>query len=168
MRRVHVFVLLMAIWVILSGNLDAVHLGMGVICCLFVTIISGDLMFLEDKKGSLLRLQQTWSLLVYIPWLLWEIVLANIHVLKLAVLPKGITLVQPRIVRYKTYLKSQSSRFIFANSITLTPGTVTLKMEDDVLYVHAISEEAANSIGGSMEKKIAQIYGELEEKETSN
>jgi len=160
MRRVHVFVMLMAIWVILSGNLDMAHLGMGVISCLFVTIIAGDLMFLEEKKSTAKRLKQTVALLFYIPWLIWEIVLANIHVLRLAVFPGGISLVQPRIVRYKTYLKSQSSRFIFANSITLTPGTVTLKMEDDILYVHAISEDAAGSIGGTMEERIAKIYGE--------
>lgn len=160
MRRVYVFLILMAIWVILSGNIDASHLTMGVISCLFVTWISGDLLYLDRSKTSLVRIKHTSGIILYIPWLIWEIVKANLHVLKLAVMPGAMKDVQPRIVRYKTYLKSHSSRFIFANSITLTPGTVTLKMIDDVLYVHAISKDAADSIGGDMEKKIGKIYGE--------
>ncbi len=173
MRRLYVFFLLLGIWIILSGFLvtpdgkvDVAHLGMGLICCALVTWISGDLMLVDSQKSTPARIRHTLGILTYLPWLFWEILVANLHVLRLAIFPGGLQKVQPRIVRYQTYLKTPSSRFIFANSITLTPGTITLKLADDVLYIHAISEEAAEGITKGenlMERKIGRIYGELPE-----
>jgi len=156
-----VFAVLAVIWIVLSGKLDLFHLSLGAICCGLVTMISGDLVFVDREKSSAALLREGFRLIFgYFPWLLWQVVLANIQVLSLALEPGRSTRLDPRIVRYRTSLSSDFARFVFANSITLTPGTITLEMLGDELYVHAINQEMADGIGGDMERRIAWIYGE--------
>ena len=57
-------------------------------------------------------------------------------------------------------LRSDFAKVVLANSITLTPGTVTMKVEENTVYVHAISRKAAESLDGSMETRIARIFNE--------
>jgi multicomponent Na+:H+ antiporter subunit E len=90
--------------------------------------------------------------------LLWQIILANFHVLKLALTPSGTAEIRPRIVRFKTQLTSPFARFVFAQSITLTPGTVTVTIEGDEFVVHAISRAAAEGLAGAMERRIAHVF----------
>ena len=86
--------------------------------------------------------------------------------LKLALSPGGLEEVSPRVVRFKTKLESDFARFVLAQSITLTPGTVTVKIVGDEFYVHAISKAAADGLDGTMEGWIAHVYEpELEEKQ---
>lgn len=161
--RCLLFVVLMALWVILSGHLDALHLGLGVVACLLVVWMSGDLFAWKSEKPAARVFREGAFFVPYALWILKELVISNLHVLRLALSPNGMQEVEPRIVRYKTFLKSDLARFIFANSITLTPGTVTIRMEGDELYVHAISRATAESVGGEMERKIGRIFGELPE-----
>jgi len=161
-RRIITFIGLFAIWFTLSGMAKWPQVIMGLICCGFVTWISGDLVFVDKSKSGSQLLGQGWRILCYLPWLLKEVVVANLHVARLALSPSGPCDVSPRIVRYKMFLKSDIARFIFANSITLTPGTITMVMNDDLLYIHAISEQTEKGLYGDMERRIAAIYGEIE------
>jgi multicomponent Na+:H+ antiporter subunit E len=69
--------------------------------------------------------------------------------------------IDPRVVTFKTMLKSDVARTALANSITLTPGTVTIDIVDDVFYVHAIAKEPADDLlEGAMERRIAHIFME--------
>ena len=95
----------------------------------------------------------------YIVWLIWQIVLANLHLLKLALSP-GLREVDPMVIRFKTGLRSDFSKFLLAQSITLTPGTVTVKIAGDEFVVHAISRVTADGLNGSMERRIGAIFGE--------
>jgi hypothetical protein len=88
-------------------------------------------------------------------------VLANIHMFKLAFAPES--QLQPQIVRYRTGLKSDFEKFLLANSITLTPGTVTIKILGDTFYIHAISDFAAGGLDGEMERRIAHIFAMSDE-----
>lgn len=160
LQRFLVFCILFAIWFVLSATPTLVHLTMGVMCSGLVTWISGDLIFAGPKKPVQQLLGEFWRFFLYIPWLMKELVIANLHVLRLALAPGGPRHVRPRIVRYKTYLKSDFARFLFANSITVTPGTITILMEDDEIFIHAISEHTERGLEGSMEARIARIYGE--------
>ena len=123
LRRALIFMVLMVIWVILSGKLDDPNYWiMGVISCLLVTWISGDLWLSDHQHSSGRILMEAGRFFfTYVPWLMWEVALANLHVLRLALSPSGIKEVEPRILRYQTYLKGDFARFVFANSITLTP-----------------------------------------------
>ena len=163
-RRIIIFIGLFAIWFTFSGMAKWPQVIMGVISCAFVTWISGDLVLVDKSKSAGQILGQGWRFLCYVPWLLKEVVVANLHVARLALSPSGPRDVNPRIVRYKMFLKSDIARFMFANSITLTPGTITMVMDDGDLYIHAISEQTEKELYGDMEKKIAAIYGENGEK----
>jgi len=97
----------------------------------------------------------------YIPWLLYQIVLSNLHVVRLALGPRN--LLDPKIIEFKTKLESDISMVTLANSITLTPGTITVDVRDGVYYVHAVSKKTAEDLmTGEMEDRIAHIFMEAD------
>ncbi len=155
------FALLFATWMVFSGLFDVFHLTLGVISCGFVTFLSSDLLF-EDRSTPLkARLIQGVRLTGYGLWLIWQIVLANLHLLKLAFGSKSN--LQPQIVRYESkLLRTDFAKFLLANSITLTPGTVTMKILGDTFYIHAISDIAAEGLDGEMERRIARVFADRE------
>lgn len=156
--RIFVFVLLMVIWVVLSGFFDAFHLSLGVISCAIVVWLSSDLLFENRHQRLNIRIKQAFRLFAYSIWMIGQIILSNIYVLKLAL---GSTeKLEPQIVRYKCSLKTDFQRFLLANSITLTPGTVTIKIIGDTYYVHAISDETANGLDGTMERRIKKVFAD--------
>ena len=154
--RILIFLLLMVTWMVFSGIYDGLHLTLGVISCGFVTWISSELLF-ENRSTSLFkRVGQGFRMVSYIAWLFWQIVLSNFHLLKLALIgPKAL---QPQIIRHRSALKSDFEKFLLANSITLTPGTVTMKIIGQTFYIHAISDVAAKGLDGEMERRIAKIF----------
>lgn len=158
------FALLMATWLIFSGLFDAFHITLGILSAGFVTWISSDLFFEDRGAGLLQRLGQAFRMVRYLLWMLWQIVLSNIDLLKLALAPSGLSKVRPRVVKVRTNLKTDFEKFLLANSITLTPGTITVKILGDTFYVHAINENAARDLGGEMERRIAAIFAGPEPK----
>ena len=158
MYQVLVFFLLLLTWVIFSGLIDPFHLSLGVISCLLVTWMSSSMLFANRADGIGIRARQAIMLLGYLLWLLWQIVLANVHILKLALNPAGLEEVRPRVVRFRTGLRTDFGKFVLAQSITLTPGTVTIKIIGDEFVIHAISKFAADGLDGAMEARIAAIF----------
>jgi multicomponent Na+:H+ antiporter subunit E len=154
--RLITFLLLFAFWLVLSGFFDAFHLTLGVVCCGLVTWWSGDLMF-ENRRGGVRRVpRQVVGLAGYLSWLMWQIILSNLHLMRLSL--GDLREVSPRIVKFRTGLKTDFGKFLLANSITITPGTITLKIIGDVFYVHAVSEAAAAGLDGGMERRIAAVF----------
>ncbi|MGW8161548.1 MAG: Na+/H+ antiporter subunit E, partial [Desulfobulbales bacterium] len=94
----------------------------------------------------------------YLPWLLYQIVLSTLHVTYLALHPKMADQIDPTIVTFKTKLKTTIAQVALANSITLTPGTITIRIVDGVFYVHAISRKAAAGLPGEMEDRLARVF----------
>ena len=159
LRRLAVFVILFAFWLLLSGHYDLFHLSLGLICSLLVAFVSHDLL-IENISG-LKRIRKTWRFVSYVPWLIYQIVIANLHVAYLILNPRAI---DPRIVRFKTRLKSQFSMVTLGNSITLTPGTITMDIVDGEFYVHALSKKVANDLlSGEMERRVAHVFLEDED-----
>ena len=158
-------ILLFAFWVVLSGKIDAFHLGIGAasaVCIAFGTqhlllrapaIVSGD-------RHPLMAI--SWSrLFLYVLWLAWQIVLSSLQVAWLVLHPK--MPISPRVVRFDTSLPHELTRLTFANSITLTPGTVTLDVEGDTFVVHALTTSSAEALTprtgqGSMLRRVAFLY----------
>jgi multicomponent Na+:H+ antiporter subunit E len=151
-----VFGALMVIWVVFSGFLDPFHLSLGLISCGIVTWLSAGLLFDDRTIPIRRRAVQAGRFASYMIWLTWQIVLSNIAVMKLAFAPRSS--LQPQIVRYRTPLKTDFEKFLLANSITLTPGTVTIKILGDVFYIHAIDDGAAAGLNGEMDRRIAHIF----------
>jgi multicomponent Na+:H+ antiporter subunit E len=99
--------------------------------------------------------------LQYIPWLLYQVFLANIHLLYLTFHPKMMDLIDPEIIRFRSKLKSNISLLTFANSITLTPGTITVYVSVyGDFQVHAIDKPSGQSLPGEMEARVRRIFSE--------
>lgn len=152
------FILMMLTWVVLSGKFDAFHLSLGVLSSLLVSVLSSDLLFTESNA----RIDIIWvRFLIYVPWLVLEIVKANLWVIYLALSPKMSEHVDPQVVRFKSKLKSDLALVTFANSITLTPGTITVFVDEEgVFTVHAIDYKSAAGLPGEMEQRVAWVFGE--------
>jgi len=155
--RVMTFIALVCLWVILSGRFDLFHLSLGLISCAIVSILSGDLLFPESRTRGLFR--HGMRVIAYVPWLLYQVVLANLHVLYLVFHPRMMDLIDPRIIRFDSTLKKEISLVTFANSITLTPGTITVYVSvNGAFQVHAIDKQSGEPLPGEMEKRIARAF----------
>lgn len=155
MRHIYTFFIMMGFWILLSGKFDPFHLTLGVISSALVSFLSADLLMFENGKN---RLATGMRFLLYLPWLLYQIVLSTLHVTFLALHPKMKEQIDPTIVTFKTKLKSNIAKVALANSITLTPGTITIRIEDQIFYVHAISRKAAAGLPGEMEERLARVF----------
>jgi multicomponent Na+:H+ antiporter subunit E len=154
-----IFILLFANWVVFSGKFDAFHLSLGLASSVFVTYISQDFLFHDRKKSWDDRVKEAGAFLRYIPWLTVEIVKANMHVFKLAMTKQGFEEVAPRVVTIKTKLKTDFAKFVFANSITLTPGTITMLIRGDIFHVHTMSQFLEDDLlEGAIERKVAEVF----------
>lgn len=153
------FVILIPSWVLISGKFDQFHLSLGIISCLLVSALSGDLLF---SSVSLSRMVVEWPRFVlYVPWLLYQVFLANLHVMYLVFHPKMKEKIDPRIIKFRSKLKNEIALTTFANSITLTPGTITVYVTDfGEFEVHVIDKHSGNALPGEMEARIAHIYEE--------
>ena len=85
---------------------------------------------------------------------------ANIHVLKISFSPNLNDKIQPQLVKFRTGLKTDFQKYVLAQSITLTPGTVTLDINGDVFLIHAISDHAAKGLVSSMAQRIHNVFAD--------
>ena len=92
------------------------------------------------------------DILLYIVVLLVEIVRANVAITRLVLAPE--ISVEPCLVRFRTPLRTEAARVALANSITLTPGTITVSLEDDEFVVHALTREIAAGLEGSIFERL--------------
>ena len=148
-----------AFWVVFSGRFDVFHIILGIISSTIVALISGDLMFSSPATRDMIF---TWlRFLRYIPWLLYQILRANLHVMYLVFHPRMMELINPQIITFDSRLTSDYSRTTFANSITLTPGTITVSVSVlGKFSVHCIDEKSGEALPGEMEQRIAGVFGE--------
>ncbi len=158
-RFIATFIILVGFWLLLSGHYDLFHISIGILCCALVSQVSHNLLFANPRAGDMRVIVKRF--IMYIPWLLYQIVLSNFHVAYLALGPRR--LIDPKIIKFKSKLESDISMVTFANSITLTPGTITVDVKDGVYYVHAVSKKVAEDLmTGEMEDRIAHIFMEAD------
>ena len=153
------FVILFILWIVFSGRFDVFHIILGIMASVIVAAFSGDLMFTSNEPRGIFRL---WVRLVgYIPWLIYQIFLANLRVMYLVFHPKMMKLINPQIIEFDSELKSDYARTTFANSITLTPGTITVNVTVLGRFsVHCIDDKSGQSLPGDMEKRIVKVFKE--------
>jgi multicomponent Na+:H+ antiporter subunit E len=153
------FAALFGLWILLSGKFDYLHLGLGLISCGVVAHMSKYLLFPDGQTAGLF--QSMWRFLKYIPWLIYQIWIANLHVLYLTFHPRMLDLIDPHIMRFQSKLTKDLSLVTFANSITLTPGTITVSVSvDGDFKVHSIDRMSAEALPGEMEERVAKAFGE--------
>ncbi len=155
---------LLLVWLLWSGlstpgthHFHPMLLGFGVASCVFVTWLSLRLKVMDaEGQPNHLLLRG----LLYTPWILKEIVKANLDVTR-RVLSRGPD-ISPTIVRVRMGQRTDLGRVIYANSITLTPGTISLFFDkgNEVLTVHAICREGAEDLlGGEMNRRVVAVEG---------
>jgi multicomponent Na+:H+ antiporter subunit E len=153
------FLMTFAVWIVFSGYLDLYHLTLGAVSAGFVSFLSAKIIFPDPiKKG----LGLVWiKFLLYFPWLIYQIFLSSFHMLKIVFSPSVKSQIDPHIFEFKSRVKNNTGLVTFANSITLTPGTITVKVTPTGKFtVHAIDKKTASGLPGEMEKKTAKIFGE--------
>ncbi len=158
MYRILAFFTLLVFWVLLSGKFDLFHLTLGIISCLMIAQWTKDLFLRKKARRISVYFLILPKLITYSFWLLLQIIKANLSVIYLALHPRMITLLDPRIIRFKTILDNEFARVVLANSITLTPGTITVRIEGDEFVIHALTEKIAAGTPGDMENRIANVF----------
>ncbi len=154
------FCILAVVWMVFSGKFDAFHLSLGGISCALVAWLSSDMLF--PPHASLGDTVLSWGRFsLYLPWLLKEIFFANFHLLKLSFHPRMMDLIDPQVFKFNSELKGRMALLTMANSITLTPGTITVNVSVTRKFtIHAIDTPSADALPGEMQKKVALAFGE--------
>ena len=161
MRRLIYFVLSFIIWMLLTWQIDAQVIIAGLIASVIVALLFHEILP-KEHLVFISPIRLFW-LLVYVPVFFYYIIIANFDVVYRALHPK--MPIRPGIVKIKTNLKTQSGITALANSITLTPGTLTVDLTDDgFLYVHWINvksddvEQATKLIAQRFEWFLQKIF----------
>ena len=155
-RTFSLFVLLLLIWLLLSGIYTGLLLGLGALSCLLVVAVCRR-MKIVDPEGHPNHLIP--GLLRYMPWLLWAIVKANVDVARRIAHPR--LPLAPRVIQVAASQKTHLGQVIYANSITLTPGTVAVETDEGTIDVHALTREAAEDVrSGVMDGRVTDLEGE--------
>lgn len=147
MRRVIYFVLAFLVWLLIAwpfadGQIDLQIVVAGLIASFLVAVLFHDI--LPKEHHVFISPVRVFWFLVYIPVFLYYVIRANLDVVYRALHPA--MPIRPGIVKIKTYLKTDSAITALANSITLTPGTLTVDLTDDgFLYVHWINVQAEDT-----------------------
>ena len=150
------FLVLASAWLMWSGHYTIgkpLIAAFGLVSCVVVTLLS-QRMRARAPHGRDHTL--TWRVLLYLPWLFKEIVVSNLTVARLVLSPK--LRVSPRVIRVRAIQKGEGARVLFANSITLTPGTISMATEPDAIIVHALTREIADDLlSGEMGRRVAAL-----------
>lgn len=146
---------LFGVWLLWSGHFTPLLLSFGVISCVAVVAIARKMKIVDRESAPV---EVTLRALLYLPWLVWEIVKANVDVARRILDPR--LPISPRIIKVKAGQRHDIARVIYANSITLTPGTVSIDVEGDEITVHALTEEAARGVeSGEMDRRVTHLEG---------
>ena len=160
MRKVILILFSFAVWLLLTWTTNVQNLIVGGVVSLIVGLIFGNL-FIE-APAKVFQFGRWFWFILYIPVFTWEMAKANFDVAYRVLHPK--MPITPGIVKVKTKLKSEMGKVFLANSITLTPGTFTIDLKDDILYIHWINvrykdiDEATKDIVGRFEKYLIKIF----------
>ena len=144
---------LFAIWLLLSGHYTPLMLTLGLLSTLLVVVLVNRANLIDQQKQPVIIKP---SVLFYWGWLGREIVKSNIDVARRILNPR--LQISPNVFTVKASQKSDLGRVTYANSITLVPGTVAMDVEEDVITVHALTQEAAADLQrGEMDRRVCAV-----------
>lgn len=144
-------VLLTGIWYLLSGMFDALHLGIGVVTALLIAVGYRPV---EDST--------TWRVgrfLLYVPWLIGQIVISNLRVARVVLTPS--MPIAPAFVRQRPGVTGPRALTLLGSSTTLTPGTLTVDITEDEVFVHALDTASAQDVRNHViARRVARVFPE--------
>ncbi|KAF0179664.1 MAG: multicomponent Na+:H+ antiporter subunit E [Nitrospirae bacterium] len=144
-------------WIALSWQFEPLYIISGIVSSLTVAYLSHDVFI--GQANIRLGIMRLARFIAYLPWLLWQVVLSNVDMVRRTLHP-GLP-ISPVVFKIKNIYKTEMAMVILANSITLTPGTVTIDVNREEFIIHAVSQDAADSIiSGGMQSRVKKIEGE--------
>ena len=154
-RSIGLGIALFGLWLLLSGIYTPLLIILGIGSSALVAWIAHR-MNVTDHEGFPIHF--TWKAITYWPWLFWEIIKANLAVSSV-ILKKEIS-IEPTLLRIPANQKSELGQVTYANSITLTPGTVSIAVGEGMIDVHALTQEAADDLKtGRMNERACRLEG---------
>lgn len=141
------YILFFLMWIIFSGKITWEIAGFGAVIAAVMYAFICKFMDYSIRR-DILAIKKTIFILQYIAVLIWEIVKANWTVMKMILSVKKER--EPVLFRFKTGLKTRTARVVLANSITLTPGTITVSLEEDEYVVHCLDKSLAAGMEDSV------------------
>lgn len=149
--------ILMAVWMVWSGHTEPWLLTLGLISVLSVVLLTWRLQILDDET---VPIGLNWRLPGYLLWLAKEIVRANIDVARRILNPS--LPIRPAVVRFSASPRTELGRVILANSITLTPGTVSVDLQGESIWVHALAYSGNPAdVGEAMDRRVVAMEKEV-------
>lgn len=138
------------IWLLLSESFDGLHMGMGIVVAFGVA-------WLNTERTATRASVRVWRMLWYFPWLVGRILHSGFH-LSMLILNPALP-IDPKMIRHRTELKDNGSIVLLGNSITLTPGTITVEVDSQDLLIHTMDDNAAEDITSRrMEQQIEGLF----------
>ena len=154
-RRITLAFGILALWLLLSGHYTGLLVALGVLSTLTIVMISRRMTFAADDAfppGLAIRF------VTYLPWLIKEVFVANVAVARLVLSPR--LSLRPAVVHFHARQRTAVGRVIFANSITLTPGTITTGIDGADLEIHALTATAVDGHEeGDMARRVIRLEG---------
>lgn len=155
MRRLASFAVLALFWLVITGSVKPFDLATGLVLCAAISYWADCVLWRDEPEPLTPR---AWLRLpAYMLWLLREIVVAALYVAERVLDPKlGIA---PVLHTHRVRFKSDTARVAFANSITLTPGTITIDVTEDTFVIHCLHESFSDGISsGDFERRVARTF----------
>ncbi|MCH8475152.1 MAG: Na+/H+ antiporter subunit E [Opitutales bacterium] len=148
---------LFGFWLVMSGKLEIFHIITGLLAVSFVVWLDRRLGPLSKDEDTISLHAHFLKLPIYLPWLAWQMILSSLHVGKVILVPRH--RIHPMLLKFDSKMPSNASRVILGNSITLTPGTLTLDIQEDTFLVHALDVNSAeNLLAGDMQKRVGRLF----------
>ena len=156
-RYLALFILTLLFWLLITLSLSLANILTGVVAAGVTTGLFGR--YFVTRVGMFLEPKRYAWLLAYIFVFLWECIKANFDVAYRVLHPA--MPIKPGIVKVKLAVKTDLAKTMLANSITMTPGTITVSIDRrGYVSVHAIDDQSAEGVPGDMEKKLRAVFEE--------
>ena len=153
MKSLILFLILLSLWLLMSGHYSILIITLGIISCAFCVYVAKRGNLIDDEGLPIFFIPRLSN---YLIWLFKEILKSNLNTAKVIINGK----VEPETFTIKASQVTDVAKVTYANSITLTPGTVTTKMQKDVFEVHALNSDFGNDVRtNEMDKKVTWLEG---------
>lgn len=154
-RRALYALVLFALWLLLSESLHPLHVATGLAAALVIVALNT-----RAPAAGAYRVRG-WRAVLYVPWLLSRILLSGLHLSYLILHPR--MPIEPKLFRHPTALGHEAGIVLLSNSITLTPGTITVEAGDDSVVVHAMDGKSAEDVlSDRLERQVAGVFAQRE------
>lgn len=156
LQKLGLFIALCAAWLLWSGYFKPLLLGLGLVSVVACVYLAMRMRKTDGEGAGFSIIDHVHQLATYWPWLLVEIAKSNLDVAKIVLKPT--IEVDPVMIRVKASQQTAMGKTIYGNSITLTPGTITVDVEQDVFLVHALTQAGADGVReGEMDRRVAAL-----------